>query len=158
MPELVTDDHLGGFVPGGDKATWYPALWQWFVRDCGVHFVLDVGCGDGVALRYFRDLDCNVVGIDGVEQIDRDIVRHDFNDGPWLHPLNVNFDLCWCCEFVEHVEERYMPNYLEAFTLARYVLMTHAEPDSKDTTMFIVKQRTIGKERWRPSASASIRC
>lgn len=124
------DDHLGGYVPGGDNATWYPALWQWLVRELKVKSVLDVGCGDGVALNYFRELGCRVCGLDGVEQPDRDIYTHDFTREPWpgLAIHYTGFDLVWCCEFVEHVEEDYVPNFLEAFKLGQYVSLTHAEP------------------------------
>jgi hypothetical protein len=47
--------HLGGYVEGGDPATYYPDLWKWFVETLMVRSVIDVGCGDGVALKYFRD-------------------------------------------------------------------------------------------------------
>jgi SAM-dependent methyltransferase len=129
--ELVQRGHLGGYVAGGDPATWFPDLWDWLVRWEGVESVLDVGCGDGQALGYFRKLGCDVLGIDGVPQPDPDILQHDYEDGPLelgdLVPAG-HFDLCWCCEFVEHVEERYIPNFLATFRAARLLLMTHAEP------------------------------
>lgn len=38
------------------------------------------------------------------------------------------YDLVWSCEFVEHVEARYLPNFLATFRLGDLVLLTHAEP------------------------------
>ena len=38
------------------------------------------------------------------------------------------YDLVWSCEFVEHVAEEYVPNFLATFGAARFVLMTHGEP------------------------------
>lgn len=126
--------HLGGYIEGGDPASWYPALWDWLVATQGVRCVLDVGCGEGHAVEYFADLGCTPRGVDGVPQNDERIAEHDFTTGAW-HPLpgwrvkGVDlFDLVWSSEFVEHVEERYLPNLLDAFKLAPLVLMTHALP------------------------------
>lgn len=96
--------HLGGYVVGGDEATWFPELWAWLVESMDVSSVLDVGCGDGQAVHEFARLGCTVQGIDGVPQDDPLIVEHDFTQGPYL-PDRV-FDMIWCCEFVEHIEER----------------------------------------------------
>ena len=38
------------------------------------------------------------------------------------------FDLCWCCEFVEHVKEEFRDNFLSSFAFCKYVAMTHAVP------------------------------
>src|ERR1043166_9362439 len=90
--------HLGGYVKGGDDATWYPDLWQWFMDLLGVRSVVDVGCGEGRALAWFRSKGCNVAGVDGLPQVDPDVDEHDFTKGPWGAP---RCDLVWCCEFVE---------------------------------------------------------
>lgn len=120
--------HLGGYVEGGDEATYYPDLWRWLVEERGVGSVLDVGCGEGHALKVFSDLGCLVGGIDGVEQQAAYIHTHDFTTGPYTAGLQGPWDLVWCCEFVEHVQEGYVPNFLSTFRLAPLVLMTHAEP------------------------------
>lgn len=88
--------------------------------------VLDVGCGDGQALNHFRSLGCDVVGVEGVPQNDPDIIEWDYTTGPYR--LEREFDLCWSCEFVEHVSELYVPNFLASFKAAHLVLLTHAEP------------------------------
>lgn len=118
--------HLGGYHEGGDPLSWYPDLWRHLVQVEGVRSVLDVGCGEGQALGFFRKLGCRVVGVDGIPQGDPDIHEHDYTLGPADHLGD--FDLCWSCEFVEHVEERFMGNYLATFRCARLVLMSHAVP------------------------------
>jgi SAM-dependent methyltransferase len=118
--------HLGGFHAAGDPATWFPDLWTWLVREQGVSSVIDVGCGAGHSLRYFADLGCRVIGVDGVPQDDPRIIEWDYTRG-LLHSDD-EFDLAWCCEFVEHVPEPYISGFLETFQAARTVLLTHAEP------------------------------
>lgn len=119
--------HLGGFRIGGDEATTYPDLWTWLVNDHKVESVIDVGCGDGVAVRFFETLlPGSVFGVDGVKQQASNIFEHDFTKCPF--PLPNYPDLVWCVEFVEHVEEKFVPNFLETFKCAKTVLMTHAMP------------------------------
>ena len=131
MPDYVIDETrpwLGGYLAGGDKATIYPELWDWFVDDLSVENVLDVGCGEGHALQHFRQRGCTVLGFDGINQPDTMIVEWDFTGGAPPEWDVGQVDLVWCCEFVEHVEERYVPNFLATFEAAEMVAMTHAMP------------------------------
>lgn len=125
--------HLGGNVPGGDAATFYPELWQWMLRRFAVRSVLDIGCGEGHALKQFGKDGIRVMGIDGLprnvmETLDRgiDCLLHDFTKGP--PSLDEEFDLGWSCEFVEHVEAQFLNNILAAFRKCRILAMTHAQP------------------------------
>jgi len=122
--------HLGGYIPGGDESTWFPTLWTWLVNgglgSPHIKSLLDIGCGEGHSLSYFRDLGIDVLGIDGIEMDDPDIIQHDFTAGPW-YPSQM-FDAVWCCEFLEHVEERYAVNFTVALQAAPLVLVTHAFP------------------------------
>lgn len=139
MPKLpmVTDGHLGGYIRGGDPGTWCPNLWSWVVAEFGVRSVLDVGCGEGHSAKFFRDRGCEVLGLEGCEQAIADsvipdrVVRHDFCAGPY-HP-DRRYDLVWSCEFLEHVEARYLPNILATFAHAgKVILVTHAFPGQDD--------------------------
>jgi cyclopropane fatty-acyl-phospholipid synthase-like methyltransferase len=127
VDETRAVSHLGGFVPGGDEATYYPDLWDWIVdkRGLGAHKVLDVGSGDGVAVKHFREAGALCKGIDGAVQ-NEFVQLHDFTTGPVDFVSQV--DVVWSCEFVEHVEERYLPWILDAFQKGAVVLMTHAFP------------------------------
>lgn len=135
MSDLVETDthpmrregHLGGYLTGGDPDTTFPEMWEWLVKTWEVKSVVDVGCGDGNAVRHFRDLGCVAVGIDGVKQADPDIIEHDYERGPFIF-IQREFDLAWSAEFVEHVEERFVPNFMATFRHARFVLITHADP------------------------------
>lgn len=126
-------EHLGGFGTGpyGDQATYYPDLWGWLVKGRGVESVLDIGCGTGVSTRFFQNLDALTIGIDGVAQPDNPYVeQHDFTQGAWEPPWSgtPKWDLAWMCEFLEHLEEQYLPNVAPAIQACDLVLMTHAFP------------------------------
>lgn len=130
---MIEDGHLGGYIKGGDVATWYPTLWRWLVRRYGITSVLDVGCGEGHSTRFFQDLGCTVLGLEGCQQaIDESVIRdrlvqHDFCKGPYRMPEPC--DLVWSCEFVEHVDEQYVGNIIDTFANSRkIILITHAGP------------------------------
>lgn len=138
MTEIVEAGHLGGYVRHGDPNTLYPALFKWFRDDLGVRSVIDVGCGDGAALDVFAGLFGvkNVLGVEGVPQDHPRIICHDYTTGPYVpdaggsvfRVVRRQFDLCWSAEFVEHVCEGYVDNFLATFASARMVAMTHAIP------------------------------
>lgn len=130
---IVTKDGLGGYIEGGDENTSCPMLWEWLIVEQRVKSMLDIGCGEGHALSYFRERGCDVVGIDGIEQPDPSISQHDYRDSSWV-PYDIatnkpaRFDLAWSAEFVEHIEEPHIPNFMETFKCADLALITHAVP------------------------------
>lgn len=138
--EFVNRGHLGGYVkacpefPHGDPLTYCPKVWDWAVRRYSPKRVLDVGCGEGHTVRYFRELGIEAFGIDGCrEALDAGraerswLLEYDFTKGAPVLPFH-QVDLVWCCEFVEHVEEKFSGNFLSIFDLAKRVCMTHAFP------------------------------
>jgi hypothetical protein len=129
--------HLGGNIvgPTGDPNTYYPELWKWLVSRYDVKSVLDVGCGAGHSSEFFNSLGCSTLGIDGLLDNISDLsskgipcVMHDYTAGPANLSKVDMFDLCWCCEFVEHVDAKFVKNVLQSFDKCRVVALTHGLP------------------------------
>jgi SAM-dependent methyltransferase len=136
MATMIRDGHVGGYVAGGDPGTWCPRLWTFLVRSLGVRSVLDLGCGEGHSTRFFHELGCAALGVDGCPQavaagvLPRAVVCHDLCAGPFS--AGDRFDLVWSCEFLEHVDEAYLPHVLATLATAeRYIAITHAFPGQR---------------------------
>lgn len=152
MAEVVTqtfgreirEGHLGGCSVGGDPATYYPIMWEYIVNKYGIKSVLDVGCGVGHSAKFFQSLGCDIIAVDGsIETKNSSLVpehhlTHDYENGNIFKSYDIEFlgkngkdiqiDLAWCCEFVEHVYEEYSQNFIDDFKMCKYVAMTHAVP------------------------------
>ena len=87
----------------------------------------DIGCGPGGMVQHFLNMGIDCVGVDGDDTIDfceLPVLIHDFTRGPIeLEPASA----VWSCEFVEHVEERFMDNYFSAFKVSEMVFMTFSQ-------------------------------
>lgn len=128
---MVRDNHLGGFVEGGDIRCYYPEMWDKIISDFNIKTLIDIGCGQGHELRYFEDKGLECLGIDGSEKVlDHavfvPIIIHDYTTGAYI-PDKI-YDLAWSCEFVEHVEAQFVDNFIQTFLKARVVAMSHATP------------------------------
>ncbi len=103
-----------------------------FAKDVlAVRSMIDVGCGPGGQVALAKNLNIASMGIDGDWQVDKvcdSIYIHDFADGPWKDWYEQGYDLGWSVEFLEHVEEKYLTNFMPIFTKCRYVFVTHATP------------------------------
>ena len=81
--------------------------------------VLDVGCGTGISLDYFKSKGISVLGLEGSAlAISKArnaalITQHDLNE-----PIDLGetFDLVWCFEVAEHIHPRYVSALLETLT------------------------------------------
>lgn len=132
---IEPEQHLGGSLnttnPWGDPGTWGPEIWNKIIKDYNIKSVLDIGCGKGYSTKYFADKGLISVGIEGgvntvYNSIYNNIIRHDYTKGT----TNVGeYDLIWCCEFVEHVEEKYLNNFLTDFKKGKYIAITYADKD-----------------------------
>jgi SAM-dependent methyltransferase len=128
------NSHLGGCGIGGDAGTYYPHMWKALLEKFEIKSVIDVGCGPGWALKFFKENGCNsVLGVEGLQEaidgspLKENIQQHDYEkSGPFVP--SEKFDLCWSCEFVEHVEESCADNFIETFKSAKYLAMTFAGP------------------------------
>lgn len=131
MPAYVINEarpDLGGNLHHGDAWTWCPTLWRHLIDRYGVDSVLDVGCGEGHAVKYFRRQGVIAHGIDGlitnVEQAVTPIAHHDLCKGRYVMPV----DLVWSCEVAEHIHPDFVDHYLDTLSNGRVVAMTHAVP------------------------------
>jgi SAM-dependent methyltransferase len=131
QPTVVLDPKrpdLGGNVRHGDAWTYHPSLWRFLVGRFAVQSVLDVGCGEGHAVRFFHSLGTIAHGIDGLRlnvlRAVYPIALHDLLSGPYLMPV----DLVWSCEVAEHIHEEHVAHYLDTLANGKVVAMTHAVP------------------------------
>jgi cyclopropane fatty-acyl-phospholipid synthase-like methyltransferase len=90
--------------------------------------MLDVGCGLGGMQKIANDLGIEWAGIEGDFTLKENgsVIVHDFTTGPVA--IDGMFDLVWSVEFLEHVEEKYICNYMPVFARARFAIVTAAKP------------------------------
>lgn len=136
-------NHLGGFIPSdkehphGDPYTWTPLLWDWIIEYLHPKSILDLGCGEGHATKYFLERGVLAHGVDGsIEAFNHAVIsQQQFFLFDLTSTISDNdykffstFDLIWCCEFVEHLEEKYIENLLNVICCGNHIAMTHAFP------------------------------
>lgn len=91
--------------------------------------MLDVGCGPGGMVELAVELGIDAHGIDGDSTLRfADPSRFtvwDFTHGvPPLRP----YDLAYSCEFLEHVEARFVENFMPCFAECAFAVVTFAPP------------------------------
>ena len=120
-------DHLGGHK---NMTHLDQASLEYMQSKYGVKTMLDVGCGPAGMVKLARKFGIDAQGIDGDFEVERPnvpVTIHDYEIGPG--PLaDLTVDLVWSCEFVEHVYEEFVPNFMEDFARGKYVIMTYAPP------------------------------
>ena len=117
--------HLGGHL---DKTHNDRGALRYLIEELDIKSFLDIGCGPGGMIKLANWRGLKAVGIDGDWLVEKErdvtILIHDFNDGP--PKLDETFDLAWSVEFLEHVDEQYQDNYMQAFVRCKYAVVTHA--------------------------------
>lgn len=110
--------HLGGH---GNK-TWFDrGSLRWMVNNYNVQSMVDVGCGPGGQVAQAKALGIEAIGIDGDHTVNPDVLI-DFTEQTW--DTDRQFDLAWSVEFLEHVAEEYMDNYMQIFKKCKYIICT----------------------------------
>jgi cyclopropane fatty-acyl-phospholipid synthase-like methyltransferase len=127
--------HLGGYMNEGDPYTWMPDIWGYLLIKYNLNSVVDIGCGLGHNLSWFKNMNLEICGIEGMEDaikksvIPNDVILHDFTKGQLK--LQKKYDLAISTEFVEHVESIYEKNWMSVLDSCEYFLMSHALPRQK---------------------------
>lgn len=129
----MSNDHLGGaYLDCNDGNTFMPDVWQYLADKYKIATIVDIGCGAGWNTEWWHSKGFHAVGIEGWPDaiakiripMERVIV-HDYTIGPLPVPRT---DLAWSSEFVEHVEEKFIPNWMATVRCCRYFCMTFAVP------------------------------
>jgi len=130
----VDEGHLGGYLKGiAAPGTWCEEIWDIFIDELGVESMLDIGCGIGYSMQYFHNKNCRVLGIEGSPSALKDhvlpnsVIKHDYTNAPCVPEQKS--DLVWSAEFLEHVEEKYLDNFMASFqTAQKFIAVTYATP------------------------------
>lgn len=126
------ESHLGGWHYNGDPATTFPHMWKFLINDKKIKSVIEIGCGRGITLKIFKDLNCKILGIEGCTKAIKEnlfpnnVKQFDFTKHQVIPQKK--YDLGVAIEFVEHVEDCYKENYLTCFDVCKYIAMTFAAP------------------------------
>jgi hypothetical protein len=117
-------DHLGGHENFSHLDS---GALQYIIDKFDVKSMIDVGCGPGGMTELARQMGLEVLAVDGDFVVNRnitDVVINDYQEK--AYKPDKNYDLAWCVEFVEHIEARYIQNFIATFQSCKYVIMTHA--------------------------------
>jgi FkbM family methyltransferase len=123
--------HLGG--SDGGAGTNLPDIFERLVQQLDLCSVIDIGCGEGNGSKWWHDRGLYVLGVDGFPEyiannrLPREHLHlHDYTQGPFVPDMT--FDLGWSSEFVEHVEARFVPNFMATFARCKHACITFATP------------------------------
>jgi SAM-dependent methyltransferase len=128
---METPDHLGGHL---NKVHTDRGTLLYLIQKYNISSFLDIGCGPGWMVEIAKDRGLRALGIDGDFNLQEEwknryisVIEHDFTKGK-IDTDITEYDLAWSVEFLEHVEEQYMPNYMDAFKRCKYAVVTAAPP------------------------------
>lgn len=117
--------HLGGHQNITNVDT---KILPYIVNKYRIKNMVDIGCGPGGMCNVANSLNISWTGVDGDFTLKNkaNIIIHDFS----VEKLDIKqkFDLAWSSEFLEHVDEKYIDNYMPVFASANIVIATAALP------------------------------
>lgn len=119
-------DHLGGH---SNKVHTDEPLLKYLIKKYEIKSMVDVGCGPGWMVNIANQLGLDSMGIEGDYTLNLQpplFLLHDFTKGK--PNLDKNYDLTWTVEFLEHVEEKYIENFMHVFQKTKYICCTAATP------------------------------
>lgn len=117
--------HLGGHEM---KTHIDQGVLDFALQHFNIKTMIDIGCGPGGMVELARELGIDSYGIDGDFRLERKYPEKYYLQDFTKDKANIDktFDLAYSCEFVEHVREEYVPNFMDTFTKATHVIMTFA--------------------------------
>lgn len=96
---------------------------------------LDIGCGTGGMVELANKNNLLARGLEGDDiaikksNVSNLITKIDFSKEKYDNQLDIEFfDLGYSSEFLEHVDEKYIDNYMTAFKRCKYIIITAAPP------------------------------
>jgi SAM-dependent methyltransferase len=121
--------HLGGHYNISNIDT---GLFDYLKNKYDIKSMLEIGCGLGEQTDYAAKSGVDALGIDGDYTVKRSNNNFIICDLTQTTPrLDKNYDLVWSVEFVEHLHEKFIPNYMKLFQQGSYAVITHAFPGQK---------------------------
>jgi SAM-dependent methyltransferase len=120
--------HLGGHL---NTTHLDEGALTWATTYFNIKTMIDVGCGPGGMVKLANEkYNIDAVGVDGdftLTRFNNDyFIIHDFAESEIS--LDKTFDLGWSVEFVEHVYEKYIPNYMPCFQACKNIIISYAPP------------------------------
>jgi len=122
----MTKKHLGGHY---NFTAMLKPTYDLIKNTFDIKSMLDIGCGPGGMVEYSNYIGIYSIGVDGDESVKNNkeyILIHDYTLGELV--LDETFDLVYSTEFLEHVEEKYVPNFMPSFKKGKYVFCSAAPP------------------------------
>ena len=118
-------NHLGGHF---GFTSMIRSTFDFITEKYEIKSILDIGCGPAGMVEYANYKKIYAIGIDGDPDLPKKdyVSLHDFANGPFV--LEKKFDLVYSTEFLEHVEEKYIENFMPLFQKGKYVFISSAPP------------------------------
>ena len=122
---MELEEHLGGHC---NKTHTDVTTTNWLKHEHDVKSILDIGCGPGGMQNICESMGIEWFGIDGDHTVlpESNTLLHDFTVGP--PKIERTFDCVWSVEFLEHVEDKYIDNFMKAFQLSTNIAVVTAAP------------------------------
>lgn len=123
-------NNMGGNLFFGDPSSYSPKVLDYVMKRFSIRSVLDVGAGLGDVSSYIHNTyHVPVIGMEGLDfnvaNARYPLCQHDLTTGPFkCGPV----DLCVSVEVAEHIDPKYVDNYIDTLVHGKYILMTHALP------------------------------
>lgn len=147
----IIHDEFGVAQQHANRSNTDMKVLNFLIEKFSIKSFVDIGCGLGGQVAIAKELGLNAIGIDGDPTIKEfpGLVRHDYTSGP----LRIeNVDLGWSVAFIEHIEEKFMHNFMVTFLGCKYICCTYAPPglggrhhvNCKDENYWINKFREFG--------------